>query len=469
MVGFKNSRTGAIVTFMLIFLMGSSVVLSEDFDNPYGIDGGKVGHSYITTGSSSNINWSTEFAYPGFNNAALASTIFNGELYVAGYFSTVHNISSPALAKWDGAAWLPIITDFVTFTGGNISITALVEYNGELIVTGSFVSIDGVPCVNIAAWNGSSWRAIKNTNTLSSNITNLAVYNNELIVGGSFTEVDGVASISLAKWDGTTWSDMGAGIDLNSYGQDYHHKIEVLKVHNNELYVGGTFESSYGQGLIKWDGTSWSGLGSGLNNYGNLFSVYDVTTHNSSLIAGGDFTYADGLSIDKLAEWDGSSWSSLGFVSATPVGSVTSYNNKLYASSKDGISEYDNGNWNIIQGTEGFYAQKEMFEYNSELVMLGNQMNISNVSDFVTKWDGSNWSTFDSYLGNGTDGWVMDMVTYNNKLVCVGEFDRVGDIGAKDMALWDGISWESLQKLIPKVDKAPWKRRAKTWGRSARA
>src|SRR3990170_4872817 len=61
----------------------------------------------------------------------------------------------------------------------------------------------------------------------------LAVYNGALYAGGSFTTaVGGNSAKYIAKWDGTTWSAVGTGMDRG---------VEALSVYNGDLYAGGYF------------------------------------------------------------------------------------------------------------------------------------------------------------------------------------------------------------------------------------
>jgi hypothetical protein len=56
-----------------------------------------------------------------------------------------------------------------------------------------------------------------------------------------------------------------------------------------------------------WNGSSWSALGSGMND-----TVYALAFKSGNLYAGGEFTTAGGNSANYIAMWDGSSWSALG-------------------------------------------------------------------------------------------------------------------------------------------------------------
>ena len=84
----------------------------------------------------------------------------------------------------------------------------------------------------------------------------------------------------------------------------------ALTVYNNNLYAGGVFDSAGGNPanyIAEWNGTSWSAVGAGTNNYVNALTVY-----NGNLYAGGYFTTAGGTSANGIAEWNGTTWDSVG-------------------------------------------------------------------------------------------------------------------------------------------------------------
>ena len=86
-----------------------------------------------------------------------------------------------------------------------------------------------------------------------------------LVAGGWFTTTGSVAANSIAKWSGTKWSTLGAGVGGAPAW------VMALAVYDDgtgpALYAAGWFTSAGGQpanNIAKWDGASWSALGSGL-------------------------------------------------------------------------------------------------------------------------------------------------------------------------------------------------------------
>src|SRR2546430_1837056 len=122
-----------------------------------------------------------------------------------------------------------------------------------------------------------------------------------LYIGGLFTQVGETPANRIAKWDGSSWSALGSG--LNDY-------VDALSVSGSNVYAGGGFTTAgdtTANHIAKWDGSSWSALDSGMNN-----EVDALAVSGSILYAGGYFTKAGDVAANCIAKWDGTSWSALG-------------------------------------------------------------------------------------------------------------------------------------------------------------
>jgi len=109
----------------------------------------------------------------------------------------------------------------------------------------------------------------------------LAVIGTELYAAGRFTTAGSDSANYIAKWDGTSWTALGSG--MNDFAVDPVHALAVI---GSDLYVGGEFHNAGGVSadyIAKWDGTSWSGLGSGMND-----AVRALVGIGTDLYAGGE-------------------------------------------------------------------------------------------------------------------------------------------------------------------------------------
>ncbi len=127
------------------------------------------------------------------------------------------------------------------------------------------------------------------------------------------------------------WAPTGTGVILPVYN---------LTVFDDgtgpALYVGGRLTTAGGvstNGIAKWDGASWSSLGSGIGGLGIQTNVRALTVFDEgtgpALYAGGDFTVAGGVSANFIAMWYCGSTISLTTTQASPGSSVFVNNTNL--------------------------------------------------------------------------------------------------------------------------------------------
>lgn len=132
--------------------------------------------------------------------------------------------------------------------------------------------------------------------------------------------IEGIQADNIAKWDGSTWSPLGSGLN---------DQVNALAISGDDLYAGGEFTEAGGveaHFIAKWDGTAWSPLGSGTDYY-----VRSIAISGDYLYAGGLFTEAGGIEANHIAKWDGTAWSSLGSGMSDDVYALAVLGNSLYA------------------------------------------------------------------------------------------------------------------------------------------
>jgi hypothetical protein len=123
----------------------------------------------------------------------------------------------------------------------------------------------------------------------------------DLYAGGDFSTAGGVAANFIAKWNGSSWSALGSGMNSVVY---------CLASQGSTLIAGGAFTAAGGVAnttyIARWDGSVWAALGSGTNS-----TVKALVANGTDLYAGGVFTSAGGVWASRIAKWNGNSWSSL--------------------------------------------------------------------------------------------------------------------------------------------------------------
>ena len=314
-------------------------------------------------------NWSALGSGTEIGGGVSVLVVWEGELYAGGTFSRPGGISG--IAKWEGNGWSAL------GTGVNGSVDALAVSGGDLYVGGFFSMAGGVPANSIAKWNGSSWSALGDGVFDGADpfgrghVYALAVSGTSLYAAGDFFLAGNVAVGGIAKWDGSSWSALGAGVS-SSFDPFFGRGIvSALALSGDDLFAGGWFTSAGGApatNIAKWDGNSWSALGSGVDAPDPPFYGGDVlalAVSGTNLYVGGVITTAGSIAANSIAKWDGSSWSKLG------MGMEDSYFPVVRALALSGSDLYAGGDFSTAGGAP---------------------------AGGVAKWDGSRWTA----LGSGT-------------------------------------------------------------------
>ncbi|HYC76130.1 MAG TPA: hypothetical protein VEI02_00760, partial [Planctomycetota bacterium] len=247
--------------------------------------------------------------------------------YDDGGGTAVYAAMPDKLMKWDGSNWTQIGTPMAGPHGTTIwSLHVHDDGSGPALYAGGvFGGMNGVPASLIARWNGATWSAVGNPATLVSalygpGVSAFASYDDgtgtQLYAGGNFTGPSGIANV--ARWNGSTWSAVGAGIPM-AIGQRVYTFSAFTSGGATHLYAGGDFGISSGSPanrIAKWNGSAWSGVGSGLS--GNSVPVVLATTvyddgSDPSLFTGGNFLNAGAVIVNGFGRWDGTApWNPVG-------------------------------------------------------------------------------------------------------------------------------------------------------------
>lgn len=132
---------------------------------------------------------------------------------------------------------------------------------------------------------------------------------------------------SIARFDGSNWSPCGAGIGSGELF-DYQYVFSLAPTEDG-FVAGGNFELAGGAQipfLAQWNGSSWASLGTGVNG-----DVHALTRFENTLVAGGEFGTAGGASAAKLARWDGAEWHPFGSGMDDEVRALLAMDDDLFA------------------------------------------------------------------------------------------------------------------------------------------
>ncbi|MEE8467438.1 MAG: hypothetical protein V3T22_03230, partial [Planctomycetota bacterium] len=264
----------------------------------------------------------------GFNELVGDVVFWNGDIVVTGgQYGLGGSQFLPGPALFDGTDWVGL-GNFSEFSG---DVETAIVFEGDLVVGGRFISVDGKPVDDVARFDGTQWTAL-GTIPLCCGVDALAVYKGKLYAGG----VGGVW-----RWTGTKWVTFGPQI----FGQIY-----TMHVHKKVLYIGGSMAPGLGN-LISYDGAVQQTVGGGTNGI-----VSALETFKGNLVVGGWFTQAGGLPANRLARWDGISLSEFPGITGGPVMALTVFQNELHVSGdnmfneqkKKYIARWDGSAWNAL-------------------------------------------------------------------------------------------------------------------------
>lgn len=238
----------------------------------------------------------------------------------------------------------------------------------------------------------------------------------KLYVGGQFTSVPSLNSNNIVRWDGTSWSGVGSGLSGIVFA------MCVFDAGSGPaLYASSYVNSSSGTivgGISKWDGATWTIISPELTLNGqtagaSCLTVFDDGT-GPALYAGGVFNFIGTLSANGLAKWTGTTWSAVPGIPSQPILDIFD------------MTVHDDGTGPALY----LALQYAPFGWHSGLI----------------RWDGTHWSS----VGGQQDGYIEAIAAYDNgaggeSLYAAGNFQHVGgNISSIGFARWNDTCTHSI-------------------------
>jgi len=358
-------------------------------------------------------------------------------LYAGGYFATAGGLAVDYIARWRDTAWSALSQPSgLGLHGGVGSFAVYDDGTGPALYVGGPIAAGRVLVHDVARWDGQGWSALSGPHGTglgdpdSVSVSALAVYDHgtgpALYVGGRFSTAGGIEANNIARWDGTAWSALGNGVN------DWVRALEVFDDGRaRALYVGGEFENADGRQvnhIASWNGYGWSMLvhwgASGVSNPVRAMCVHD-DGRGPSLYVGGEFHNAGSLiGVHNIARWNGISWSAIGGPSA--VGTDDDVHS---------LAVYDDGRGPALYAGGRFVAAGGVEVHH------------------VARWDGDQWSALSGPSGTGLSGgpYLIDvraLTVFDDgtgpALHVGGNFDTAGGVAVGKLARWDGDAWSAL-------------------------
>lgn len=307
-------------------------------------------------------------------------------------------ICTPVLAWAAASSDTPTQDAEISAANANGSIDVITVQGASVYLGGEFTEVDGTPASAIARWNGSRWSALGSgivvTPATVERIQAIVEYNGSVYAGGSFSIAGGTAVRNIARWDGQSWSAVGSSSLVNGGPAS----VSSMAVYQGKLHVAGRFEFDDGgpaDSIAAWDGQRWSRVGAGIA----IGSVSTLRVFRSELFAGGDFTEAGGIPARNLARWNGSSWAALGAGVEVPIVRMEASDTQLVAASR-GDSLFAPASiytWNGQRLTQlplpGAGALRDIAAWGDEIYYEGSRFIPHGPPDSVHfHWNGTAWS-----------------------------------------------------------------------------
>jgi trimeric autotransporter adhesin len=221
------------------------------------------------------------------------------DTFVAGDFATAGGVASPAIARWDGAAWHALGAGLGGHPGERPIARALATTaSGQLVVVGSFATAGGIAAANIARWNGTSWAAVGGGLPGAPLGAVAALPNGRIAVAVRHE----FSADEVRLWNGTTWTSLGFAAP-SPFGPN-HNVNALLAMPNADLFAVGDFASlgNGGPQVARWNGSVWQAVGTVPGGTtGVRYSIASLP--NGDVLATG---YPGGI-----VRWNGTSWSTI--------------------------------------------------------------------------------------------------------------------------------------------------------------
>ncbi len=400
---------------------------------------------------------------PGIQGEVKALTVYNGDLIAGGWFTQVNGVQFNCIARWDGTQWHPLGSGMTEPV--QAGVLALGEEGGDLVAGGKFAFAGGIPASNIARWDGSEWSAMGNG--MSSAVESLYAGVTGFYAGGQFL----TPGSRIVRWDGSAWQRVGGGTD---------DLVAAITEWNGFLIAGGWFEQAGGveaNYVATWDGETWATIGPAHSGEGLLGNAVNaLLPFEGDLVVGGDFFINTGQTVVNNARWDGTSWSPLGS-NYEATRALAEYNGSLYRATYLGVERWDGASWVLVSpeyidtyaltvyGDALFAAGYRdvwrwngaswvsigtfdgdidaLAAYSGRLIAGGRFTSVEGIpARRIAAFDGVSWQPMGLGIG-GTDAAVYALAVRDEALYVGGDFIAAGGVSASNIARWDG-AWHAL-------------------------
>ncbi len=301
---------------------------------------------------------------------------------------TVNNSPNPNYSFGLTGSCFAVSTNVGPYAGGN-TIT---------ITNGHFGTITNVLVGGVVAGiqaSGANWVTITLPAVGSSGLQDLVIQtsdNGDITLANAYT-YNPVGAIGGTEFGTPAWTNLGSGMSST---------VNALAMLGTNLYAGGGFTNAGALAVNRmamWNGSAWTNLGSGME-----MGVNALTHDGTNLYAGGSFQNAGGLGGRRVAMWNGTSWTNLANGLSYDALSLLSAGTNLYA---------------------GYY-------------------NLTSRRSELTLWNGSSWSAATRFAGTGIGPGIYAFAPDGTNLYVGGRFITAPGVSTTNLAKWNGTAWTNM-------------------------
>ncbi|MFO0856532.1 MAG: immunoglobulin domain-containing protein [Phycisphaerales bacterium] len=360
-----------------------------------------------------------------------------GQLFASGVFR-IQNTIDATLARWNGTAWERVERSQSTFAYTS-SPRGIVGFSLHELPGQPFAFEVQMHFFVNGAWVPAGQRLRHAyANSFGASITDVMQFGEDIVVTGYFNRAGDLPVRNIVMWKNNAWHALGAGVCPSANRNNAFFASAAQ--YEDEAVLAGEFDmpTSNGTGrlLAAWNGASWRQFG--------VEAVADAWINtvgtDGSRIAITGVRATNNLFEDVIATFDGSQWTRVPQPPIWPPNYIGFHANDVIAIrfGSPFVFAWNGTQWRSL----GYSFQGPLPR---QFVSLGNNLIVyaqTLQAGSLQKYDGTSWSLLDPALGQLPPD--CGIGTYQGNLILHGAFSSVAGVSASNIARWNGTGWEAI-------------------------
>jgi hypothetical protein len=224
---------------------------------------------------------------------------------------TLVGARSNAIYYWDGVAWMQLDRPFPMVVTALASSRDPVTGHDVLFVGGSHDSGRNVPLVGV--WNGSAWREYRGITSNPETVRRFEAATSGPFAGvyavGTFGRLGVFDAVNIARWDGQTWRPLGPATFRSVTDVAAHDPDGDGPLPQRLLAVGS--QNDFTTGLFEWNGAAWAPVVSPISLVSLVSAERGGPGSPRDLFVTGNFTQIDGAPARNAAFLRDGEWNAM--------------------------------------------------------------------------------------------------------------------------------------------------------------